>query len=335
MPLSRYGLVKGQAVVGQPATEGNPHASSATPNINGVACTPNGCAAPLSPITPPVGNGVKMQWNFSGSKTVTSTTALAGYSSPNQWLKLQRIGHTFTASYSTDGNAWTQIGSTSITTMTAAATIGLFVTSHNIGQYSSAAFDNVQVISAAGNPLPAPWLDGDIGSPAIGGSASYANGVFTVNAGGNDIFGTADQFHYVWQSLTGDHSVSARVSSQTNTSSSAKAGVMLRQSADASSPFYDAMVTPGNGIKVQYRATPGGSAVTKATITRTTPAYLKVARSGSSYTAYTSSDGATWTAVPNSSVTISMSSTVLAGLAVTSHNTVAQGTATFDTVNIQ
>ena len=65
---------------------------------------------------------------------------------------------------------------------------------------------------------------------------------------GGDIWGTADQFHYVWQALSGDGSISARVISQTNTDPWAKARVMLRQSTNAGDPFYDAMVTPGNGI---------------------------------------------------------------------------------------
>src|SRR6266851_1065340 len=89
-----------------------PDVSPSTPNINGVGCTPNGCLSPLNPITPAVGNGVRMQYNFTGSKTATN---LAGYSSPNKWLKLQRTGNTFTSWESTDGNTWTQIGSTSVT----------------------------------------------------------------------------------------------------------------------------------------------------------------------------------------------------------------------------
>ncbi len=37
---------------------------------------------------------------------------------------------------------------------------------------------------AGGSSLPVPWADSDIGSPAVAGSASYANGVFTVNGAG-------------------------------------------------------------------------------------------------------------------------------------------------------
>jgi hypothetical protein len=44
----------------------------------------------------------------------------------------------------------------------------------------------------------------------------------------------------------------------------------------------------------------------------------------------------TWTAVPNSSVTLgNLSGPVLAGLAVTAHNSSLMGSATFDTVSIQ
>jgi len=72
---------------------------------------------------------------------------------------------------------------------------------------------------------------------------------------------------------------------------------MLRQSTDPASPFYDAVVTPGNGIAVQYRATQGGNAQQLVDFVGMVPAYLMVARSGSSYSAYTSSDGTTWNLV--------------------------------------
>src|SRR5207253_1788636 len=52
--------------------------------------------------------------------------------------------------------------------------------------------------------LPAGWLDGDVGSVGIAGSASYANGTFTVKGSGNQINGTSDQMHFVYQPLSGD-----------------------------------------------------------------------------------------------------------------------------------
>jgi hypothetical protein len=109
---------------------------------------------------------------------------------------------------------------------------------------------------------------------------------------------------------------------------------MLRQSGDPASAYYAVFVTPGNGIVVQYRTAQGGSTTQIAKITGAVPVYLMVARVGNTYTAYTSSDGTTWTLVAGSSTALSMSGPVLAGMAATSHNGSALGTVTFDTVSV-
>jgi hypothetical protein len=84
---------------------------------------------------------------------------------------------------------------------------------------------------------------------------------------------------------------------------------------------------------VHYRTTQGGTTAKPATLSGTVPAYLKVARAGNVFTAYTSPDGATWNLVPNSTVTIAaMAGSVLEGLADTSHNNGVLCTVTMDTV---
>ncbi len=95
---------------------------------------------------------------------------------------------------------------------------------------------------------------------------------------------------------------------------------MFRTSTDPAAPNYALVVSPGQGIKVQVRKTQGGSTSKLANPTGTTPAYLKITRSGDTYTAYTSTDGVTWTLIPGSSITISLGTSLLAGLAATSHN---------------
>jgi len=40
---------------------------------------------------------------------------------------------------------------------------------------------NAVAFTVTSNPLPAGWLDQDIGDVGLAGSATYANGVFTVN----------------------------------------------------------------------------------------------------------------------------------------------------------
>ncbi|HET8905499.1 MAG TPA: DUF1349 domain-containing protein, partial [Ktedonobacterales bacterium] len=205
---------------------------------------------------------------------------------------------------------------------------GLAVTSHNGGALSTVALDTV-VLSTC----PAGWTCGDIGNPALAGGQSVNNGVFTVQGGGSDIWNASDQFHFVWQPLMADGSVSADVTAQTNTSAWAKAGVMLRASTDPGAAYYAVLVTPGHGIVVQYR-TAQGAVTSQIATTGAVPVYLKVSRAGNVFTAYTSADGITWTQVSGSVVALSnLSGTLLAGMAVTAHAG-AICTVTFQSVTV-
>ena len=306
-----------------------PDVSPSTPDFNGVGCDANGCVSPLPPVIPATGYGVRMQ--YTGSHSATGP-ALPGYTSPNKWLKLTRSGSTFTSFESTDGVHWTQIGVATVA-MSGPATIGLFVTGHNIGQVSSVAFDNVQVTQTVPppppGPLPSPWTDTDVGSPALAGSASYDSGVFTVNGAGADIWGTSDQFNYVNQPLAGDGNgtMIARLTSQTNTSSNAKAGIMIKQSTTAGSNYLMISSSPAGVIKVQYNfnGSTGGGTYSFPNV------WMKLVSLNGKITAYLSSDGVTWTSVTSKTLAITSPATV--GLFECSHNASALGTATFDNVS--
>src|SRR5262249_57601827 len=125
-----------------------------------------------------------------------------------------------------------------------------------------------------------------VGNPMLAGDEGLANGQWTIRGAGNDIWSVWDQLHFDWRTLGADGTVSAHITAQTSTDAWAKAGVMLRATTDGASPYYGAFVTPANGIVVQYRAASGAIAGQLATITGGVPAYLKVARSGTSFTTY-------------------------------------------------
>jgi hypothetical protein len=181
-------------------------------------------------------------------------------------------------------------------------------------------------------PLPVPWTDSDIGNPPQPGSASYANGTFTINGAGNDIWvgpPQFDQFNYVWQALAGDGSIVARVTSQSPTDPWSKSGVMIKQSTAANSPYALLAVTPGNGIAFQY----GFNTTLSGGSYNFPSAWLKLTRSGSVFTAYSSPDGTTWTQVPTPT-TITMTDPVTVGIFTCAHNPTAICTATFDNVSV-
>ncbi len=193
-------------------------------------------------------------------------------------------------------------------------------------------------ITPTPTPPPATWTGVDIGSPSIAGSQSLSNGVWTVSGEGVDIGGISDQFHFVWEPLYGDGGIRAQVLSQSNTNSRAQAGVMLRLSTSPGSPFYEVIVTPQRGIYVFDRSTQGANVSTVASITTgVPPIYLQVLRSGTSFTAYTSSNGTTWTSIAGSTVSLSnLTGTLMGGMAVCSKTSSAPklDTATFNSVSI-
>ena len=61
---------------------------------------------------------------------------------------------------------------------------------------------------------------------------------------------------------------------------------MMRATTDPGSPYYAVFVTPGNGIAVQWRTAQGG-ATSQVTTAGTVPLYLKITRSGTTFTAAT------------------------------------------------
>jgi hypothetical protein len=271
-----------------------------------------------------------------------SSATVASLPGGPAYLWVTRSGGSFTAYESADGYDWHPIpGSTVRLNLGSSMVAGLAVTSGDPAAVNTATMTDVALPAgppapALPEPCPAPWNCADIGSPAPAGSQSFDpnTGTWTINAGGTDITGTSDQFRYVWQALAGDASVIARVASQTTTSPGAKAGVMFRASTDPGAPNYALVVSPAQGIKVQLRKTLSGNTTKLANPAGTTPAYLKITRSGNTFTAYTSADGMTWTLIPGSSVTVNLGSALLAGLAVTSHNSGVLGTVTMDGVKV-
>jgi hypothetical protein len=184
-----------------------------------------------------------------------------------------------------------------------------------------------------GHPaLPTGYLDGDVGSVGLPGSARFSNGRFIVTGGGADIWGTADAFHFVYQTLHGDEIITARVDSVANTDPWAKAGVMIRQSMDPGSMFADMIISPGNGANFQRRDSNGAQAVTTPGPAVQAPYWVRLVRTGSTITGFVSADGRNWTDV--GADFMPFSANVYVGLAVTAHNNTTLTTAVFDNVSL-
>ena len=178
------------------------------------------------------------------------------------------------------------------------------------------------------------WSNADVGTTGTVGRASLTAGAFQVTGAGADVWGTADAFQYVYQPLTGDGTIVARVASIELVNNWTKAGVMIRNSLSpsAAQAFMLVAASPLKGVPFQRRRADGAVSVSTHGSQSTAPRWVKLVRSGDTISGYESADGSNWTLV--GSDTFAMGPSVLVGLAVSSHVTGVSATAAFDNVTL-
>src|SRR5262245_38691400 len=136
--------------------------------------------------------------------------------------------------------------------------------------------------------LPSPWVSRDLGSPWPAGSAAYVQNAFHLAGSGTDIGGVSDQFRFVYQTITGDGDLVARIDAVTSTNLSAKAGLMIRSALTTDAAHAFATVPADKGVAFQRRTQTGGSTATTAGASSRAPIWLRLLRIGASVTAMSS-----------------------------------------------
>jgi ABC-type transport system involved in multi-copper enzyme maturation permease subunit len=130
------------------------------------------------------GNGVRMQWNYTGD--TPGLPGAASAASP-RWLRLTRDGDTITGYDSADGAHWTQVGAVHLAGLPSTVQAGLFATSpqyvsmstsfgsgniNDVPTMATAVFDHV---SRSGAWPASTWTGVDIG-PSTEGIQGFAEG---------------------------------------------------------------------------------------------------------------------------------------------------------------
>ncbi|MHC4168186.1 MAG: LamG domain-containing protein [Planctomycetota bacterium] len=172
--------------------------------------------------------------------------------------------------------------------------------------------------------------------PSVGSFTEGPVGTFTMTAAGADIWGTADQFHFAYKTLTGPGTITARVDSITNTHVWAKAGVMIRETLDAGSAHAFGVVSAESGVASQGRTDTDTSSFGTTEAGIAAPHWVRLERDvAGNFTVSHSTNGSSWVLVENAVPTnIPMTSEVYVGLALTSHNTSETCEAKFSNVTI-
>ncbi len=238
-----------------------------------------------------------------------------------------------------DGGPYTAISNgvtfTSFANNNLAAGVAYFYVVSATNQIGESA-NSAQATATTLPALPAPWLDRDIGVTGKAGSGVYSNGVFTVKGAGQDIGAdNVDRFHFTYFSMTGDGTLTARLTSETQGHTIDKVGLMMRETTNANSRTAQLLreAQPGSFTnRFSWRGSTAGSTtgVTGPAAT-TLPQWYRLVRTGNKITGYSSANGTTWTPVGSNTFS-SLSNTLLAGLAVCSRHTGALNTSVFDNV---
>lgn len=192
----------------------------------------------------------------------------------------------------------------------------------------------IQSLPHKSSALPKNWSHADIGNVALDGDASYLNGQFNLVASGDDIWGAFDAFQFAYTQLDGDGQIIARVTGMQFTDPWAKAGVMFRASLSSGARNVLMAVTAEGNSALQARAVPnsGNNDTSITGPAGKVPRWMKLVRSGDTFTGYISSDGDNWQRVGE--VTISMPKKIYVGLAATAHNNSVLNSVLFDNVTV-
>ncbi len=189
------------------------------------------------------------------------------------------------------------------------------------------------------------FTSADVGSPQLAGSATPVGGGWDVVAGGVDIWENADQFHFVFEEISGEFDIAVRVESFTPAHLYSKAGLMIRESLETASAHVMFVLFPDDqprnnnlgAYEMQFRVQSGEScqAIYPAVLPPAPPEFpaaypncwLRVSRKGDKFSAYGSPDGQTWKLYGEKVLTLAP--TLMVGPALTSHNPDALAKASF------
>jgi hypothetical protein len=164
----------------------------------------------------------------------------------------------------------------------------------------------------------------DVGSPKLPGTSSFDGKDWRIASDGQDTWNEADECTFVSRPIKGDFSIVTHVVQAAELVDGiqrhcGKAGVMVRDSNDPKSMFVNVVITTQRGLQLLCRSNLSPIAQDVKTVADLKePLWIKLTRSGNSFTGYSSSDGTSWTKLGECSVPLQHEAN--AGLVVTSAN---------------
>jgi regulation of enolase protein 1 (concanavalin A-like superfamily) len=256
------------------------------------------------------------------------------------WVRLVRMGDAVSAFYSSDGSSWSEADGENLDNLPETVFVGIAAASYS-GGTATGNVDDFEICPIDGDAdtcqaysddfepdSTVVWSDADIGD-TLAGSSSKNGGTMTVYGDGASLWGS-DNFHYTYQTVSGNFVATIRINSGPTIAEWSKAGLMVRGSVAQDSAQVMAVKTRDHGVQFGVRGDDGDSNARFADETNsgTLPVWVQIARNGNAFSAYTSNNGTSWTY--RGSTTANMPDDVLIGMAVSSYSGSRLGSANFD-----
>jgi regulation of enolase protein 1 (concanavalin A-like superfamily) len=158
------------------------------------------------------------------------------------------------------------------------------------GDYAEA----VLLIDIDSAHLPLPWEVERLGGGGRGSKASFDAGIFTLEGSGR-LADSSDSGCFVWQTLTGDGSITARVTCPDDAERQSRIGLMIRDSLAANSRQVFIGMNGSGSLRWIRRSRANASSIASVVgALQAQNVWLRLVRKGETITAFKSTDGSNW-----------------------------------------
>ncbi|MGD0778345.1 MAG: hypothetical protein ABSC05_36655 [Candidatus Solibacter sp.] len=176
---------------------------------------------------------------------------------------------------------------------------------------------------------------GDVGTVLHSGSVEYdaARKSYRITASGENLWGTADAFHFVWMQVSGDGWITAEIAFPTTTGDPHKKAVLMaRQSLDADAAYADVAVH-GVGLTSLQSREAKGSATHEVQSNLSGPKRVRLMRVGDTFYMFVAAEGEELH-LAGGSMKVPLTDPFYVGIGVSAHNKDATETAVFRNVEV-
>ena len=183
-------------------------------------------------------------------------------------------------------------------------------------------------------PVGGAWTAGNIGNAATAGNLTTGSVTASLAGSGMGFEETSDSMRFVWKPLSGNGSITAKVTGfSADNGGKAYGGIMLRSSLRRESANVAATLVSGGGVRFTRRSE-AAAYTESATSSLHAPGWVRIQRVGNTFTGFHSEDGVNWTQLGSPATIADAPATLHAGFMIASFNNNGNSVINLDNLSV-